>query len=70
MIANVILAATTVSDQMVAGAAMFAMVCGVVLMGGRSVIALPLRILQNCFKGQKLGHEAAVVAARFDRKQL
>ena len=34
-------------DVMMTGGAVFAMLCGIVLMGGQSVVGLPLRALSN-----------------------
>ena len=45
MIANLVLFASAAPDQMLAGAAVLATICGIVLLGGRSVISLPLQVL-------------------------
>lgn len=36
-------------DVTMAGAAAFAVFCGIVLMGGRSVVSRPLRLLSNLY---------------------
>jgi hypothetical protein len=55
-------------DLMMAGAAIFAMLCGVVLMGGRLVVGRPLRMLLN-LRSRGLRHEpvACVAIPRSDR---
>lgn len=44
---NLVVFSFATPDLMMAGAALFAMLCGIVLMGGRSVIGWPLRMLLN-----------------------
>jgi hypothetical protein len=55
-------------ELMMAGSAAFAMLCGIVLMGGRSVVGLPLRVLRN-FRGRGVPREpvALLRTPRADR---
>ncbi len=56
---NLLLSSFGAPDLMMAGAAVFAMFCGIVLMGGRSVIGRPLRVISNLFN-RNLQREPAV----------
>ena len=53
---NLLLFANGTPDLMMAGAAIFAMLCGIVLMGGRSVVGGPLRALTS-FLGWSMRRE-------------
>jgi len=44
---NLVLFSYTAPDLLMAGSAVFAMLCGIVLMGGRSVVGRPLRMISN-----------------------
>jgi len=44
---NLVLFSFDTPDLMMAGAAVFAMLCGIALMGGRSVVGGPLKLLMN-----------------------
>jgi hypothetical protein len=44
---NLLLLSFAAPDLMMAGAAVFATLCGIVLMGGRSVVGRPLRMLSH-----------------------
>jgi hypothetical protein len=56
---NLLLFANGTPDLMMAGAAVFAMLCGIVLMGGRSVIGGPLRALTSLL-GRSMRRESVV----------
>ncbi len=55
-------------ELMMAGSAAFAMLCGIVLVGGRFVVGLPLRMLSN-FRGRGVNREpiAVLKTSRADR---
>ena len=65
MMSNLVLFSFGTPDLMMAGAAVFAMLCGIVLMGGRSAVGLLLRVLANV-RGRGL-HDEPVVCLKFDR---
>ena len=58
---NLVLFSFDTPDLMVAGAAAFAMFCGIALMGGKSVVGGPLRVLSN-LRGRSMRHEAVLSA--------
>jgi len=47
MVSMLLLFASAVADPAVTGAAALAVLCGVVLLGGRSVIGFPLRLVRS-----------------------
>jgi hypothetical protein len=61
MISMVLLLADASPDPLVAAAAALAILCGVVLLGGRSVVGLPLRIIRS-LKPREMGPEPIVIA--------
>ena len=52
-------------DLMMTGAAFFAMFCGIVLMGGRSVVSRPLRAISNLCNRSPRREPAAIVCLTF-----
>jgi hypothetical protein len=70
IVSTILLFAEASPDPLVAGGAALAMLCGVVLLGGRSVVGLPLRLFYT-LKPRALGSEPAVIAlpSRGDRDQ-
>ncbi len=63
---NLVLFSYSAPDLMT-GAAVFAMLCGVVLMGGRSMVGRPLRMLSNFYnRGLRRESVACVTIPRAD----
>jgi len=58
---NFILFSYVEPDLLMTGAAVSAVLCGIVLMGGRLVIGRPLRVLSNLYK-RRLHREPATYA--------
>jgi hypothetical protein len=57
MMSHLVLFSLAEPDFLMAGAAAFAAICGIALMGGRSVIGRPLRMLANfCSRGVQQPH--------------
>jgi hypothetical protein len=67
MLSNLLLLATTAADPSLGGAALFAALCGLVLMGGRTVIGFPVRIL-NYLRPREVD-EQPVVSLRMVRPE-
>jgi hypothetical protein len=55
-------------DFMMAGVAMLAVLCGIVLMGGRSLIGGPIRVLSSLYS-RRGRREAVVVLPHIDSTQ-
>lgn len=63
IVSNLLLFSFATPDLTMAGAAIFAMLSGIVLMGGRSVVGLPLRAISSLYsrgRSRKRNCEAAV----------
>ncbi len=61
MLSYLVLLSYDAPDLMMAGGAVFAMLCGLVLMGGRSFVGRPLRMLSS-FRHRSLSHEPVICA--------
>jgi hypothetical protein len=61
MVSTLLLFAEASPDPMVAGGAALAVLCGVVLLGGRSVVGLPLRLVRS-LKSRELDSEPVIIA--------
>ena len=68
MISVLILVASALPDPIITGAAALCVLCGIILLGGHSVVRFPLRLLRSLKRGGP--HRQAVASGLPSRAEL